>query len=251
MGLRTSVRLAAVGFLGSAALFMFVFIGALTASPASAATVCSGTLNGQDLASASTPDDAIDLPFSATVPVSGTDSAIAANQQMNYRVEMTLNLLGDTVSWTVASGTTTGGHWVSAVKVSKYAVYGAGLYWLDVSASSVTGGDTCSGGGFIDVKGSGLPDAEIGGIALAGVGVVGAAAAGLAAAGSSGVSSAPSNLSEEEAANKELDELPGSPMDKFVHNCSLLSLLAIPLTFGAVVWELLRAAGHVVRGIVS
>jgi hypothetical protein len=130
--------------------------------------------------------------------------------------------------------------------VDKYAKYGTGLYLLHAISYGTGGQKPCSVDGFININPSGLSDAEIGGIVLGGLGLASAAGAGLVAATEGRKLSDVTQLADEASVTGD------SALSTFMlDRCGIFSLIAIPLTLGAMTWDLARALGTHVKGLVS
>lgn len=278
-GLITPFRIARTAVLGVFLALGFVLVvlfgPAVAATPAFAAgtssATCYATLNGVELSSASSPDNAIDLNADSTVAAAGRNVSVGTGS-MHYQVEMMFYLVGERLGWTVASGDASGERYATTLNVAKYAKYGSGLYLLHVLSFGANGSHSCTIDGFINIKGGSLSDAGIAGVALAGAGILALAASGIVA-GMEGRKLTPIDnvIAEEDAVTKAENEgqnegqdaggssgggdpethlrestSPGSFNFRY---CGGLLLLAIPLTMATVLWELARNAVHSVRGM--
>jgi hypothetical protein len=235
-------RCCAVLFLGS--VFSWVLLLGPSATPASASGACTGTINGESLGAASTPESAINVDQNASVPVSGTIIGASPTQTISYKVTMSFDVFGDDVRWQVASGSATGNQWASTVDVAKYAKYGTGLYYVKATATTSQGA-SCSVGGFVNVNASNLSDAAIAGIALGSLGIIGVGAATASAVSQANKVTEAQGLGDQPA--------PGSLTRAMGDRgcCGFALLLAIPMTLGAAAWEAVQALGEAVKGVWS
>lgn len=137
-------------------------------APAQISGPCTATINGHDVASATSPADAIEVGHDETVTVAGTDSTGAPYT----RIKLRFPPLPDV---TVHDEANEGGgtDWGGTVEVADYATWGVGLY-------QVSGGtDDCRGRAWIRVTGR-SPFTTVAGGTGAGLGVIGLAGAGRA-----------------------------------------------------------------------
>jgi hypothetical protein len=155
---------AARSTLAAAVIAIGVVVG--TAAPASAQIEgpCTATLNGEDVATATSPASAIEVAHDATVTVAGTDDTGAPFTRIDLRFPPLPDI---TVHDEPNDGGTT---WGGSVDVADYATWGVGLY-------QVSGGtDDCDGRAWIRVTGRSPFTTVAGGVglALAAAGLVGA-----------------------------------------------------------------------------
>lgn len=151
-----------------AALTSLVLTGALLAwaapAPAQISGPCTATVNGQDVATATSPASAIEVGHDDTVTVAGTDSTGAPFTVIKLRFPP----LPDVTVHDEPNDD--GTDWGGSVAVSDYATWGVGLY-------QVSGGtDDCTGRAWIRVTGRSPFTTVAGGVGLAlgATGVVGA-----------------------------------------------------------------------------
>jgi hypothetical protein len=125
---------------------------------------CTATINGQDVATATSPAKAIEVAHDDTIVVSGTDSTGAPYTKIKLRFPPLPDV-------TVYDEPNDGGEtWGGSVDVKDYATWGVGLY-------QVSGGtDDCTGKAWIKVTGKSPFTTVASGVGL-GLGAVGAVGA--------------------------------------------------------------------------
>jgi hypothetical protein len=243
-------RLALATTVAVLALPIAFFVCVFTASPASAAQGdCVALVGGVNLARASTPSRAIHVKAHSTIAVEGVNHGLQAIRGIRsvaplqrYQVQMQFYLLSSRISWTVASGDTSLASWANTVDVDKYAKHGTGLYLVHAIAYEVQGERPCAVDGFVNVIPSGLSDVEIGGLVLGGLGIAAAAGAGLVAAQEGRKLSDVDQLAAEASQDDEIAQR------EHLRTCLLMSVLAVPLTFGALLAELARTVVRHING---
>ena len=133
----------------------------LGVAPAGAQVVgpCEATIAGQDVRTAATPSDAIEVDVDDQVEVAATSSGSPVD---TYEVELEFGGF----SWAVADGDADGQTWQDVVDVGDYADFSVGLY--KVRGVSFGGGsEICSGTAYIQVGGKNPLLTVAGGVAAA------------------------------------------------------------------------------------
>jgi putative membrane protein insertion efficiency factor len=105
---------------------------------------CTATLAGVDAATASTPEDAVEVGYDEVAVVAGT----MTSGPVSYDIQ--LEFAG--FRWTAASGEASGNTWSDEVNIADYATHGVGLYKVHAESTNAAG-ETCTVDGYVDVTG--------------------------------------------------------------------------------------------------